>query len=178
MDPADRTTEPASLPVDDGRGPGEEWPWRRSEDYGVQGGAGRLARRFLLLTLAGSVAALVVSAPGPVYAAIAAVAALLVCIELRAAAPDSWADWRIRNLEAAEFRADCCLTRVDPEFAREMGWMVPGYGPGEERPGGVPMGAPPLGGSGTAGRIPWERTTGPTVPWSYPPGSADDDLPF
>lgn len=171
----------ANLPIDDGRGPLEKWPWRRSDDFSPAVRWGRCWTIFLATATAGVVATWPL--PGDGLWVLVSVAAGVVCFVRAAIADrrDRWPAWRVRNLVAADFRANTSLGTLDPELGRELGL-------GRADP------EAPEGDEFKVDSSILERfrrpipTTGPTVPWGgtgrhrrgFPTNHSDmdDRLPF
>jgi hypothetical protein len=172
---APQSSECVNLPIDDGRGPDEEWPWQRADNYGTGlGGTPNVAiitpiffTVFVIgFPLLGFARALLVSA------SISVLAALLTAARFTAYPRQGW---RLTNPAAAEYRVHRALLLVDPELAKET--RMPSESPlREEGKDASRLSRDPR--ARTTGSIIPRRpddfglTTGPTVPWD------DDDLPF
>lgn len=159
-----------TLPIDDGRGPGEEWPWRRCEDYTPAVRWRRVLLRFAAVVAVGSVLAALFSAGVVAYVVTVTVAAGVAVQAAWADRSNPWPEWRVRNLEAAEFRAYQSLARVDPDFAKQVEADAP-----------KPRAEPPIRrseprtGFPPSPTVPWDGTSGPIVPYE---SDDADDLPF
>lgn len=108
------------LPVDDGRGPDEEWPWRRSDDFSPRVNWTRCSLLFLVVSGSGITVARLIDGEPWVYAVSLGLAGLAAAV---IAWHDShaWPEWRKRNLVAADYRANRSIEAVDPVLAADLG---------------------------------------------------------
>lgn len=165
------------LPNDDGRGPGEEWPWRRSEDYVPAIRWRRHGIIFALFMCVGWAVSYVTVLGVWAYILVLCGAIWNAFQGIRFDRDNPWPEYKLRNLAAADHRANRSLEAVDPAFATEMGLGTPD----------PDMVAPPPPPPDARRRYEGGMTSGdfnPNLQRHYPDESdlsgrySDDDLPF
>jgi hypothetical protein len=107
------------LPIDDGRGAKEEWPWRRSDDHTPRIRWRRWVFHAFIVAGVGAALSLLLAAVVPLTLALA-LGAIVGLSGLIHEWLVPWPAWRVRNLEAANHRANQSLKVVDAEFGKEM----------------------------------------------------------
>lgn len=118
VDPFPRLPVP-SLPIDDGRSQREQWPWRRYDDHTPHIRWFRWMGRALLFAGAGAAGTYMSGSMVPLAVGLLGTALVGILGPLNDWLVP-WPAWRVRNLEAANFRANESLKLVDPEFGRHM----------------------------------------------------------
>ena len=114
-----------NLPIDDGRGPGEQWPWAVVDDYTPRVRWLRPAIVSGALLLGGLLLALTTPAGWGTFTVIALITICGFIASVWSQVRDPWPAWRLRNLQAADYRANRSLAEVDQDFARDMGFNAP-----------------------------------------------------